>query len=96
MSVWCCRARRARRMRAGRAGRTGAVGLVGRVGCAWDVRDTQRDAGRVSPAEMKLGAGVVTEHGATGVYASSRVRGLGHGHNDDNDGATTTPVMARS
>ena len=30
-------------------------------------------------------AGVVTEHGATGVVVPGRVRGLGHAHDDDND-----------
>ncbi|XBI22153.1 hypothetical protein VPH35_063203 [Triticum aestivum] len=96
VSVWCGRARRARRVRAGRAGRTGAVGLVGRVGRAGRrgtpgvCRRRRRSAAYV--------AGVVTEHGATGVCAPGRVRGgaagvdapgrvrgLSHGRDDDNN-----------
>ncbi|XBH84927.1 hypothetical protein VPH35_072979 [Triticum aestivum] len=34
-------------------------------------------------------AGVVMEHSATGVGASGRVRGLGQGYDDDNDGSYT-------
>ena len=64
---------RARRARRMRAGRAGRRGTPG-VCRLW----------RWSSACV---AGVVTEHGATGVVAPGRVRRLGHARDDDNDGS---------
>ncbi|XBI98121.1 hypothetical protein VPH35_018381 [Triticum aestivum] len=62
------------------SGSSGASGARGTC-------EAPRDVRRVSPAEKELGvcAGVVTEHGATGVVAPGRVRGLGHGRDEIDD-----------
>ena len=62
---------RARRARWVRAGRAGRRGTPGVC------RRRRRSSAYV--------AGVMMEHGATGVVAAGRVRGLGHDYDDDND-----------
>ena len=80
------------------SGAPDARGTCGTHWCGWARRARQVRAGRAgrggTPGVCRRRrwssayvAGVVTEHGATGVSAPGRVRGLGHGRGDMDDGS---------
>ncbi|XBH62985.1 hypothetical protein VPH35_117073 [Triticum aestivum] len=75
--VGCARDVRGALMRSGSSGASGARGMCGRRGMLGVCRRRRRSSACV--------AGVMTEHGATGVGAPGRFHGLGHGYDDDND-----------
>ena len=85
---WCGRARRARRVRAGHAGRRGTPGV-----CRRRRRSSVYVAGVVT-AHGATGVGAPSQvcGGATGVIAPGRIRGLGHGHDDDNEASYINSV----
>ncbi|XBH95173.1 hypothetical protein VPH35_085789 [Triticum aestivum] len=88
------------------SGSSGACETCGTHWCGWTCRARRVRAGRArrrgTPGVCRRRrrssayvAGVVTEHGTTGVGAPGRVRGLGHGHGGGIDDRRPTLATMR-